>query len=612
MDWMYAGPSSEIDRENYLTGRKVDKNFEQYNEDFKEAPSKIESLSLPVSSRCAGAVASKRTLLDLDTVRKEDPLVSIKVQEEQVRRDILENPMKMKCLRKIVMKAMRRKMKKMYKGRLTPEERMECARFFHLIDQIATGQTTGMENSSNSTQSFANEGIGSKHERRKNVRRHEEDGQNVSKPDEMARYSKRASVRSSHTGFDHSRLPKDYQKDSRHSTDSSKKRSLTSVEKERLLNEMVQNASWRKEQRDRKLTKLAAHEKDELSNEMGATSDVQRTCEICFEQLQRAEECQSLLKKCLTKAALDEMKSRKTSMNATLLDVIQSGVKNLDSGVGVYAPDAESYVVFKELFDPILEKYHQFGPNSCQPATDLGSNKLDQLCTTLSGYPFNPLLTEANYLEIENKVKNALSALTEEDLRGTYYPLKGMTAEVQQTLINDHFLFKEGDRFLQAANACRFWPLGRGIFHNKDKTFLIWVNEEDHLRIISMEAGGNVRSVLDRLIRGLNALGHMLTFARDERLGWLSFCPTNLGTTVRASVHIRLPMMSARTDFKEICGKMNLQVRGIHGEHSESEGGIYDISNRRRMGLTEFDAVKEMYDGINELIKMEKDMENGS
>lgn len=59
-----------------------------------------------------------------------------------------------------------------------------------------------------------------------------------------------------------------------------------------------------------------------------------------------------------------------------------------------------------------------------------------------------------------------------------------MDKKTQQQLIDDHFLFKEGDRFLQAANACRYWPVGRGIYHNDNKTFLVWVNEEDHLRLI--------------------------------------------------------------------------------------------------------------------------------
>jgi hypothetical protein len=54
-------------------------------------------------------------------------------------------------------------------------------------------------------------------------------------------------------------------------------------------------------------------------------------------------------------------------------------------------------------------------------------------------------------------------------------------------LIEDHFLFKEGDRFLESCGLNRDWPEGRGIFHNKEKTFLVWINEEDQLRIISMQ-----------------------------------------------------------------------------------------------------------------------------
>lgn len=95
---------------------------------------------------------------------------------------------------------------------------------------------------------------------------------------------------------------------------------------------------------------------------------------------------------------------------------------------------------------------------------------------------------------MEEKVSSTLSGLSGE-LKGTFYPLTGMSKEVQQKLIDDHFLFKEGDRFLQAANACRFWPTGRGIFHNDDKTFLVWCNEEDHLRIISMQMGGDLGQV---------------------------------------------------------------------------------------------------------------------
>lgn len=104
---------------------------------------------------------------------------------------------------------------------------------------------------------------------------------------------------------------------------------------------------------------------------------------------------------------------------------------------------------------------------------------------------------------MQQKVKKALETVKDADLKGTYYPLEGMSKDVQNQLIADHFLFKEGDRHLQHANACKYWPKGRGIFHNNSKNFLIWVNEEDHMRIISMEEGSDVGNVLDRLIRGI-------------------------------------------------------------------------------------------------------------
>jgi len=354
-----------------------------------------------------------------------------------------------------------------------------------------------------------------------------------------------------------------------------------------------------------------------------ASASAIKEIEDGYAKLQASAECKSLLKKHLTKEVVDALKTKTTSMGASLFDVIRSGVFNLDAGVGVYAPDYESYKVFAKLFDPIIEEYHGFPASASQPAVDLGESHLKEFAPldpkgefiqstrircgrTLAGYPFNPMLKEKDYLEMEKKVKTALSTITDKDLKGTYYPLDGMSKETQDKLIADHFLFKEGDRHLQHANACNFWPKGRGIFHNNDKNFLIWVNEEDHMRIISMEQGSDVGKVLDRLIRGIKAVEKTAKYARDPRLGWLTFCPTNLGSSVRASVHIKLPKLSAQKDFKEITGKLNLQVRGIHGEHSDSEGGIYDISNKARLGLSEYQAVKQMYDGVKKLIELEK------
>jgi creatine kinase len=72
------------------------------------------------------------------------------------------------------------------------------------------------------------------------------------------------------------------------------------------------------------------------------------------------------------------------------------------------------------------------------------------------------------------------------ELAGTYYALANLKEADRKQLIDDHFLFKEGDRFLESSGLNRDWPSGRGIFHNKEKSFLVWVNEEDQLRIISM------------------------------------------------------------------------------------------------------------------------------
>jgi len=217
-------------------------------------------------------------------------------------------------------------------------------------------------------------------------------------------------------------------------------------------------------------------------------------------------------------------------------------------------------------------------------------------------------MTEENYKELEAKVKAVLEGVTGE-LHGIYYPLVGMNKDKQQKLIDLHYLFKEGDRFLQCANACRFWPKGRGIFINLTKTFCVWINEEDHIRIISMQEGGSLKTVYARMIKGLQYLTSKLDFNRSDRLGFLTFCPTNLGTTIRASVHIMLPKLAAKKEkLDEVAEKFKLQVRGETGEHSDSSRGIFDISNKRRLGLTEFEALKEMQTGIMELIKLEKSL----
>lgn len=171
-----------------------------------------------------------------------------------------------------------------------------------------------------------------------------------------------------------------------------------------------------------------------------------------------ASDSKSLLKKYLTKEIFDNLKNKVTpTFKSTLLDVIQSGLENHDSGVGIYAPDAESYTVFADLFDPIIEDYHGgFKKSDKHPASDFGDvstfGNVDptneyvistrvRCGRSMQGYPFNPCLTEAQYKEMESKVSSTLSGL-EGELKGKFYPLTGMEKTVQQQLIDDHFLFR--------------------------------------------------------------------------------------------------------------------------------------------------------------------------
>ena len=115
---------------------------------------------------------------------------------------------------------------------------------------------------------------------------------------------------------------------------------------------------------------------------------------------------------------------------------------------------------------------------------------------SVEGFGLSPGITRDQRLGLEVLMKSAFAKLAG-DLSGKYFPLLGMEEADRQQLVDDHFLFVSGDKNLIAAGMERDWPEGRGIFHNASKTFLVWVNEEDQLRIISMQAG----KTLDRALK---------------------------------------------------------------------------------------------------------------
>ena len=103
-----------------------------------------------------------------------------------------------------------------------------------------------------------------------------------------------------------------------------------------------------------------------------------------------------------------------------------------------------------------------------------------------------------------------------------------------------------------------------------------------------MQNGADLKTVFDRLCRASSQIEKVVTFSKNDHLGYITSCPTNLGTALRASVLIYLPLLGQQTDaFQAIADKFYVQIRGAHGEHSETNDFLYDISNKRRLGRSE-------------------------
>jgi creatine kinase len=267
--------------------------------------------------------------------------------------------------------------------------------------------------------------------------------------------------------------------------------------------------------------------------------------------------------KCITEELYNSLCDKKTKFGVGLDECIQTGVDNpghpFIMTVGAVAGDEESYDLFAPLFDKIIDSRHGgYGPDRAHK-TDLnpdhlvGGDNLDpnyvlssrvRTGRSIRGYRLPPSNDRAERRQVEKILSEALSSL-DGPFKGTYYPLAGMSEETQDKLIDDHFLFdKPVSPLLLASRMARDWPESRGIWHNEEKNFLVWVNEEDHLRIISMQMGGDLGEVYRRWVSAVNSIEKLVKFSHHDRLGFLTFCPTNLGTTVRASVHIKVPKLA--------------------------------------------------------------------
>jgi len=325
----------------------------------------------------------------------------------------------------------------------------------------------------------------------------------------------------------------------------------------------------------------------------------------------------------------------KTPMGFTFDQAIQAGMDAPHLGVGIVAGETGAYDTYKEFMDIIVDGWHGFKPTDSHQSnmnfndikmTPAQAAKFDKHVVStriragrsIQGLALPPSTDRKQRRKVEFLLSGALKSM-QGDLAGVYYPLGGMSKDVEDKLQSDGFLFQKptGRNVLANCGAARDWPDGRGIFHNKDKSFLVWVNEEDHMRCISMEMGGNVKEVFARWARAINEVEKSLansgySYAYHDHYGYLTTCPSNVGTGLRGSVMLKLPKLYKKMgvhDLEEFCDSMGLQARGARGEHSPpGPNGEFDISNKGRVGKSEVQLVQQMIDGVDILIKMEEEL----
>ena len=188
-----------------------------------------------------------------------------------------------------------------------------------------------------------------------------------------------------------------------------------------------------------------------------------------------------------------------------------------------------------------------------------------------------------------------------------------LTQEAADKMRTDHFLFNDmtTDNHLTSSGVSNDWPYGRGIWLSDDRTKMIWVGEEDQLRIISIVQGndlGIVDASLRNLLTAMENSG--IEFAEHPTYGVITTCPTNMGTGKRQSILGQFPNITKRgTDekaLKELAKSFGLQARGMGGEHSAmDENGTADISPSARFGVTEAFVAQKLFEGLKKLYAVE-------
>lgn len=223
-----------------------------------------------------------------------------------------------------------------------------------------------------------------------------------------------------------------------------------------------------------------------------------------------------------------------------------------------------------------------------------------RLARNLGEYPFPVKMSGDQREKVEQAVRDAVmrgnSAIAQEF---RFVSLDDISQNEAVSFVERHLVSPE---FISA-------PHGRGLLLTQDETISIMINEEDHLRIQVMREGLDLEGVYDLVDRVDTLLNESLHFAYDEELGFLTQCPTNLGTGMRASLMLHLPALQESGAMRRVAAslsKLGLVIRGIYGEGTESIGAIYQLSNQVTLGLSEQAAIANLKSIADQLIAQER------
>jgi len=308
---------------------------------------------------------------------------------------------------------------------------------------------------------------------------------------------------------------------------------------------------------------------------------------------------------------LADLATKKTKNGVTLEYCCKSGNTHHDSSIGFYAGDLETYTLFAPVTTAIIKYYHGTDTHTTDftvPDLKIPADfPMDRIITSrirvarnLADYPFPTSMSLAQRLEVEKKISKVLL----DAFPGEYHSLKQIEADPKLKEKFKKNMFHNDDHYLEASGTFNDWPEGRGIYMSSDGYVVVWVGEEDHMRIQSFHPGFTIKLAFERLAAVLKELGKHLKIATHPKHGCINACPTNCGTGMRLSVHANFKNIAKDLNkLKEIASAKGMAVRPEGGESSSFGSEWLDISNKVRLGVSETKIAEQVHNGIVELFK---------